>query len=94
MIYQFQCDSCGELEEFHLAHTELEAARSVAHCVDCDEVARLVVSGGKRPFVRSPFRKGFHEHISADGAYVRDKIEAREIAAENGLVSGYVENLR
>jgi hypothetical protein len=92
MIYEFACESCGEVEEFVIPLDLLETARERALCVDCNSPAVLVMSGGRKPIVRSPFPKGYHEHISADGAVVRDKHEARDIAAQNGFTSKLVEN--
>lgn len=93
MIYQFQCEGCGEVEEFQAPVALLDTLRQGAHCVDCERPAVLVVTGGRTSFMKSPFPKGFHEHISADGAYLRDKVEAREVAAENGWTSKLVENM-
>ena len=93
MIYQFQCEGCGEVEEFNVPVTLFETIRQVAHCIECERPAALIVTGGRISFMKSPFPKGFHEHISDDGHYLRDKVEAREVAAENGWTSKLVENM-
>lgn len=93
MIYQFGCEHCGNVEEFSVPLALFDFVRERARCVDCDEPAILLVTGGRLGFLKSPFPKGYHEHISADGAYLRDKVECREIAAENGFTSKLVENM-
>jgi hypothetical protein len=92
MIYQFLCEGCGDVEEFSLPVAEFEAAKEKAHCIDCQQPAVLLITGGQIAFMKSPFPRGFSEHISRDGQYIRDKVEAREVAAENGFTSKLVEN--
>ena len=92
MIYVFHCEGCDEEAEYTAPVALLETLRQGAHCTDCQRPAALVINGGRTPFLRSPFPKGYHEHISADGAFIRDKHEAKDVAAENGFTSRYVEN--
>jgi hypothetical protein len=93
MIYEFSCEGCGEVEEFTAPVALFETLRQGAYCIDCQRPAVLIVSGGRTSFMKSPFPKGFNEHISDNGHYLRDKVEAREVAAENGWTSKLVENM-
>jgi hypothetical protein len=71
---------------------DLEFIKESAHCNDCNAAAHMIHQPAKLVFARSPFPKGFSEHISADGHYIRDRKEAMDIAAENGITSAYCEN--
>lgn len=92
MIYEYVCRTCVTIEERTMTVAEFDHQGRDQRCLGCHEILTLRVTGGRKPFVRSPFPKGFSEHISPDGHYIRDKIEAREIAAENELTSVAAEN--
>ena len=93
MIYQFICRKTGVLIERQMSVTEFDRTRFNVHC-NCGAQTNLRITGGRAAFLRSPFPKGYSEHISEDGHYVRDVVEAREVAAENGFTSAVAENWR
>jgi len=94
MIYEYVCRPCHKTEERKMTIKEFDRDGLGQICLECHKVLTLRITGGRKPFMRSEFPKGFSEHISADGHFIRDKIEAREVAAENELTSMAVENWR
>ncbi len=90
ITYIFACQ-CGREIEVHMNMTDRRDL-IMPRCSKCLTPMKQRITGGERPFMRSPFPRGWDENIAPDPIYVRDKTEAREIAAEHGMVSGLVEN--
>ena len=90
MTYIFKCQCGREIE----AHMTMEDRQNLIMptCSKCLIPMQQKITGGSKPFMRSPFPRGWSEHIAPDPVYVRDKVEAREIAAEHDLTSVLAEN--
>ena len=94
MIYEYVCRTCHTTEERQMTVSEFDCTGRNQRCLGCHEILTLRITGGRKPFMRSEFGRGFEEHISPDGHFIRDRFEARDVAAENELTSARVENWR
>lgn len=88
--YIYACQ-CGREIEVHMTMTD-KLDFIIPDCFRCLIPMKQRISGGYRPFMRSPFPRGWDENIAPDPVYIRDKTEAREVAAEHGLTSVLAEN--
>ena len=93
MIYEYSCGVCEKRLDLTMSVAAYEASRIAGEPKCCGRKMNQRFSP-PRVFVRSPFPKGFSEHISQDGHYIRDRKEAIAVAEENGFVSKIAENWR
>jgi hypothetical protein len=92
MIYKFGCPECGAEEEVSIPLSFHSHAVANAICTECEVKAKQLLTPTRQVWAREAFPKGMHEHIAPDPVYIRDRKEAMDVAAENGLTSVYCEN--
>lgn len=94
MIYEIECSLCGHLHDAVCKMVDIDPYIQYSECPNCRETGHLrqIFKSPPMGFLKSPFPKGFFEHVSEHGAHARDKHELKDIAEANGQVSHYVEN--
>ena len=92
MIYEVQCEVCGTHGD--MRGTLADHKKLVSGKLECDCGGRLkqIFTTGPTSFMRSPFVKGYQEHVSPEGVNLRSERHLKDVCDENGLTSMWLEN--
>lgn len=92
MKYEFKCKKCGACMEIESTMKDYDWNK--AHMRHCQQLMEPVIYGGLGAFLREPFEKGYKiaEHAVADPVFCRDKAHLKDICAESGTTSRFLED--
>lgn len=91
ITYLIECQQCKEKIEIMLPITEHHTLLDRVCLCGAKDFRQLYNNEGVVT-MKSPFPRGWSEHIAPTPVYIRDKSEAKDVAAQNGLTSIYCEN--
>lgn len=92
-MYEFVCKDCRKITYLSCSIKEYDRLKPQQIC--CKEQMEPVITGGRSVFLRDSFPKGtaIVEHaVEGDPPFCRDKAQLKDICAENGTVSRFVED--
>lgn len=94
MIYTKECLDCGEAREISCRISEHETiVKPDTICPSCGGRERQVIENSLEIRHRSPFPKGLNDNCTyGDPIYLRDKSHARDVLAERGLGSKFIDD--
>lgn len=92
MIYEVVCEECREHGEIRMPLRDHEKLRKGEFFCPCGGQLRQIITTGLMGFMRSPFEKGYQEHVSPDGVNLRSERHLKDVCDENGLTSMWLEN--
>jgi hypothetical protein len=92
MIYVTKCLDCGGDTELSLAVKDQPNIAQGKYKCECGGALVQVFTPPKAVFLRSSFPTGHYEDSFPDPVKVRSKTHAKDLCAEHGLTSKYIEN--
>jgi len=93
MIYEKECQTCGNVKTIACKISEHDTlVKPDSICGFCGGRETQIISGLAEIRMRTPFPKGWHEHVAPTPQYVRDRGHAKDILAENGLGSKFIDD--
>lgn len=94
MIYVKECLDCGNERTITcsiMSHDIL--VKPASRCSVCGGVERQVIENSLEIRRRTPFPKGLNDNCTyGDPIYLRDKVHARDVLAERGLGSKFIDD--
>jgi len=62
-------------------------------CSACEGTQKQLISKPVLGFMRESFPAGWNDDITGEPIYLKDKAHAKDVLAQNGVTSGYIENM-
>lgn len=93
MIYEKECTNCGRIKIIACSISDHEQiVKPDSRCVECGGREIQILHPSLEVRVRTPFPKGWQEHVAPTPKYIRDRSEAKDVLAENGLGSKFIDD--